>query len=45
MTRLATPTSGHTHQKIFDQVLIYVNLYPHVKNQVISLICSGDMID
>ena len=32
-------------QKYFDQLLIYVNLYQHAKNQVISLICSGDMVD
>ena len=32
---LATPI-----QKIFDQILMYVNLY-----QAILLICSGDMID
>ena len=32
-------------QKFFDQLLIYVNLYQHVKNQAISLICSGDMVD
>ena len=31
--------------KFFDQLLIYVNLYQHVKNQAISLICSGDMVD
>ena len=32
-------------QKIFDQLLAYVNLYQHAQNQAISLICSGDMID
>ena len=31
--------------KFFDQLLIYVNLYQHAKNQAISFICSGDMID
>ena len=47
VTRLATPTSDHVHPKIFnfDQLLIYVNLYQHVKNQAISLICSGNMVD
>ena len=34
----------HT-QKIFGQLLVYVNLYQHAKNQAISLICSGDMVD
>ena len=32
-------------QKPFDQLLIYVNLYQHAKNQAISLSCSGDMFD
>ena len=31
--------------KVFDQLLIYVDLYQHVKNKAISLICSGDMVD
>ena len=29
----------------YDQLLIYVNLYQHVNNQAISLICSGDIVD
>ena len=33
VTRLATPI-----QKFFDQLLIYMNLYQHAKNQAISLI-------
>ena len=42
--------AGRTHltmptPKFFDQLLIYVNLSQHVKNQAISLICSGDMVD
>ena len=32
-------------QKIFDQLLSYVNLYQYAKNQAISLICSRDMVD
>ena len=32
-------------QKLFDQLLIYVNLYQHAKNQAILFIFSGDMID
>ena len=32
-------------QKLFDQLLIHANLYHHAKNQVISLICSGVMVD
>ena len=31
--------------KFFDQLLIYANLYQNAKNQTISLICSGDMVD
>ena len=31
--------------KFFDQLLIYVDLCPHVKNQAISLTSSGDMVD
>ena len=45
VTRLATTISGHAHQKIFDQLLIYVNLYQHAKYHAISLTCSGDMVD
>ena len=32
----------HT-QKMFDQLLIYVNLYQHAKYQATSSICSGDL--
>ena len=37
---LTTPTPG-----FFHQLLIYVNLSQHVKNQAISFICYGDMVD
>ena len=43
--------AGHTHPltvptpTFFDQLLTYVNLCQHVKNQAISLISSGDMVD
>ena len=40
LTFFTTPTP-----EFFDQLLIYVNLYQHEKNQAISPICSGDMID
>ena len=36
--------TGHT-QTFFDQLFIYVNLYQHLKNQAILLICYGDMVD
>ena len=32
-------------QKYFDQLLVYVNLHQQAKNQTISLICSGDVVD
>ena len=32
-------------QKIFDQLLIFVNLYQHTKNEAISSICSGEIVD
>ena len=30
-------------QQFFDQILIYVNLYQHAKNQAVLLICSRDI--
>ena len=39
-SQLATPI-----QTFSDPLLIYVNLYQHAKNQAISLIYSGDMVD
>ena len=32
-------------EQLFGQVLLYVNLPQHIKDQTISLICSGDMVD
>ena len=32
-------------KKKSDQLLVYVNLYQHAKNLVISQICSRDMVD
>ena len=34
-----------THQKLFNQILFFLNLYQHEKNEVASSICSGKMID
>ena len=45
MTRLATPIFEYTLPKSLDQLLIYVNMNQHAKNQAISLISSGDMVD
>ena len=44
MTRLAMPIFDHAQPNIFDQLLVYVNLHQHAKNQAISLISSGDMV-
>ena len=45
--RLDWPHSFLTmcHQKFFNQFLIFVNLYQHVKNEAASLICSREMLD
>ena len=32
-------------RKKIDQLLIFVNLYQHAKNEAVSSICSGEMID
>ena len=45
MAKLATPISDMANQKIFDQVLIFVNLHQHAKNQANSSISSGDIVD
>ena len=34
VTRLATPIFDHAHPRIFKQLLIFVNLYQHAKNQL-----------
>ena len=33
------------NQTIFDQLLIFVNLYQHAKNEAVSSIGSGQIID
>ena len=35
----------HAHQKPFNQLLTFVNLYQHIKNEAVSSICSGEMLD
>ena len=37
MTRLAT--------HIFDQLLIFVNMYQHAEDEAVSSICSGKIVD
>ena len=32
-------------QKNFNQLLIFVNLYQHAKNEAVSTICSGETVD
>ena len=45
-TRLATHSFlTMPQQKHFNQLLIFVNLYHHAKNEAVSLICSGEMFD
>ena len=45
MIRVATPIFEYTLPKHLDQLLIYVTLNQHAKNQAISLINSDDMVD
>ena len=33
------------HQKPFNQLLLFVNLYQHAKNEAVSSICYGEMLD
>ena len=33
------------NQKIFDQLLIIMNFYKHAKNEAVSSICSGAIVD
>ena len=33
------------HQKLFNQLLIFVNLYQHTENQAVSLIHSEEILD
>ena len=39
---LARPIFDHAHQKIFYQLLIFVNLYQHVKHCAVSSIRYGE---
>ena len=33
------------NQKIFNQLLIFMNLCQHAKNEAASLLCSGEIVD
>ena len=39
------PRPADSTQKKFDQLLVYVNLYQHPKNQAISMNHSGAIVD
>ena len=43
--RLATPIFDLVQPKNFDQLLIFVNLYQHAKNQLIHFVPSSDTIN
>ena len=45
MTRVSTFISDQNYHNIFNQLLIFINLYQHAKNQLISTLCSGDIFD
>ena len=45
MTRLATTTFDHAQPKIFDKLLACVNLNHQAKDQAVSLIRFGYMVD
>ena len=45
LTRLATPIFDQTRPKYFDQVLIFVNLYQHSKDEIVSSMCSREIVD
>ena len=45
VTSLATSIFDYAHQKIFDQLLIFVNLYQHAKNQFIPSVHSSDTVN
>ena len=33
------------NQKNFNQLLIFMNLHQHAKNEAVSLLCSGEIVD
>ena len=45
ITRLVTTISDHAHPKIFNHLLICMNLYQHAKNQLIPKVHSWDTIN
>ena len=45
MNTVATPIFDHIHPKLFNQLLISMNMYQHAKNHAISSFCCKDLID
>ena len=39
------PFLNMPNQKIFNQLLIFMNLYQHAKNEAVSPPCSGEIVD
>ena len=39
------PFQTMPNQTIFDELLIFKNLYHHAKNEAISSLCSGEIVD
>ena len=33
------------NQKVFNQLLIFMNLYQHAKNEAVSSICFGEIVE
>ena len=44
-TRVDSPIYHHAHPNILNQLFISMNLYQYAKNQTISSLCSGDIVD
>ena len=42
---MATSIFEFAHPKIFDQLLIFVNLYQHAKNEFITSVHSSDTVN
>ena len=39
------PFLNMPNQEIFNQLLIFMNLYQHAKNEAVSPPCSGEIVD
>lgn len=45
MTRMTKPNCDHAHPKLFNQLLIFMNLFQNAKSQAISSFCSRCIVD